>query len=170
MYFGASMAKIKTATFDTGPVMHLYEIQQISVLNIITHKIVPNEVIRELSRQKIPTINVKEIPLNAKSKDFAKLLIKRYQLDLGEAQAIALTIQEKTDCFFTDDLDARTVAHSFSIQVHGTLGLITRALREHVITKDEAKRAIQDLHKQSTLFLTSDLVTWALQEIESYKR
>lgn len=162
------MAKIESATFDTGPWMHLFETQQLAATNITNKKIAPPEVITELADHKIPTIGLKETNLNANSKDLAKLITERYELHLGKAQAIALTIQEKTRCLFTDDLDARTIAKTLSLNVHGTLAVITRALREKILTKKEAKEAIQNLHTQSTLFLTSDLVSWALKEIDNY--
>jgi len=163
------MAKIDKAVFDTGPLLHLPAINYAKVLSVVKKRFIPPEVVSEL-RHYGKTAHATEIVLSDRGKDLAKIMIERYSLDIGEAQAVALAVQEKVQLLFTDDLDARTVAKSFGLEVHGTLGLVTRALRERIITKGEAKSCVISLHKKSSLFLTRDLVLWALKEIDQWKQ
>ena len=99
-----------------------------------------------------------------------KIFANGYLLDLGEAQAIALCIQEKANYFLTDDLEARRVAKRFKLEVHGTIGIILRTFRKKILTKKEAVEKIRELQTKSSLFITSNLIERALSEIENFKQ
>ena len=91
-------------------------------------------------------------------------------MDLGEAEAIALTHQEKADYFLTDDLDARNVAITHSIKTRGTIGIISRAFREKIISKETAISKVRELQNKSSLFITQDLINEILGAINNFKR
>lgn len=156
------------AVCDTGPIMHLSEIESLKTLEIFSQMIVPEEVMNELRRNKI-IVKLEMVRLNSQGKDNAYLFANEYFLDLGEAQAIALCIQEKADYFLTDDLEAREVAKKFKLEVHGTIGIILRAFREKILTKKEAAEKIRQLQTKSSLFITSNLIEKVLLEIEGFK-
>ena len=84
------------------------------------------------------------ILLDSSSKDFLNMLIQKYSLDFGEAEAIALNLQEKSEYFLTDDLDARRIANEFQIEVHGTIGIILKAFKEKIISKKHLLRPFQE--------------------------
>ena len=107
--------------------------------------------------------------LKPKNKDISMLLAEKHNINLAESSSISLAIQEKADVFITDDLDARTIAKNLNIEVHGTIGVIVRAFREGIISKDTAIGKIKELYEKSSLFITKDLVNWAIKEIISYK-
>ena len=154
---------------NTGPIIHLTEIGLMRVFDIFKQIIIPEEVRNELRRNKIQIpSDVKVINLENEWKDLVKVLTNQHDLDLGEAQAIALALQEKTDYFFTDDLEAREVSRGYHVKVHGTVGLILRAFREKVIDKKEAVEKIKELQSKSSLFITKDLIEEAVKAIEDF--
>ncbi len=157
------------AVCDTGPIMHLSEIELSRALDIFSRIIIPAEVLNELRRNKIPAGRAEVVKLNSQGKDNSYLFANEYFLDLGEAQAIALCVQEKADYFLTDDLEAREVAKRFKLEVHGTIGIILRAFREKILTKKEAVEKIRELQTKSSLFITSNLIEKILLEIENFK-
>src|SRR3990167_9131277 len=121
---------------NTGPILHLAEIGLLKALNIFSRISIPMGVDNELRKNKI-TIpkKIRILKLNAKSKDIVKILANQYNLDMGEAEAIALALQEKTDYFITDDLDAREVAKNYRLEVHGTIGIMLRAYKNKIVDK-----------------------------------
>lgn len=156
---------------NTGPIIHLSEIFLTAALGIFNLVLIPEEVARELARNKI--IIPKKVvvrPLNAQGKDNTMILMNEHNLDLGEAQAIALALQEKTDYFLTDDLDAREVGRIFNLEVHGTVGIILRAFREKILTKETALEKVRELQTKSSLFITSDLIEYIAKEINYFKK
>jgi len=167
------MAKIKQACVDAGPFIHLDEIKSIGLLGLFVEIVTSKEVISEhsdLSRILSQVSHVRIKDLSPQSRDFAKYLCERYELDLGEATVMGLCKQEYIRLFFTDDLDARTVAQILGFEPHGTLAIILRAFREGILSYEQVKERLQMLWQESSLFLTKDLLKWTLAEIESFKK
>lgn len=166
------MAKIGKGVFDSGPFIHLHEINQLKILGMIKEKYLSSEVENELKHYLVPLEKVKNVIIKIlllENKNLAKIICERYCLDLGEATSIALAKQEKINLFFTDDLEARETAKLFGLEAHGTLGIIMRALREKILTKETAIKSIEDISDNSSLFLTSDLVEWTVKEVKRFK-
>ena len=169
MYNGDCMERKSEAVFDTGPLIHLHEIQSISLVSLIKKPCTTQEVKEETVHymNHFPNkINI--IHLKKESRDFATYLMEKFVLGIGETTAIALAKQEKIALFFTDDLDARTVATHFGFKTHGTIGIILRALKNKLLTKKQAEEKIQAIGS-SSLFITKDLIAWTLKEIQDYK-
>ena len=165
------MEKTKSAVFDAGPFIHLTEIKQLNLTSQYPSILTTIEILEECQNirneiEKIHSISIK--PLLAASKDFAKYLIDQYDLHLGESTGIALCKQEHIPLFYTDDLDAREVAHALGFSPHGTLALLLRAYRKKILTRIQVEKAVYQLYTTSSLFLTKDLYQWTLQEIERY--
>lgn len=159
------------AVSNTGPIIHLSEIDFINALNIFSSIIIPNEVAAELRRNKISIPNKITIGLlTINSKKRAEILSNQYDLDLGESEAIALALQEKTDYFLTDDLSAKRVAIAYNIQTHGSLGIILRVFREKLINKDIAIEKIRELQNSSSLFITQIIINEAIKAIEELNK
>ena len=158
---------------DTGPLIHLSEIDLIKALDAFKEIYIPEEVNNELKRNRIDKNvfnNVKIANLGPKFKDVAEIMVNKFSLDLGEAQAIALSLQEKADYFLTDDLGARTVANAHNIEAHGTVGIILRAFREKIINKKLALEKINELYTSSSLFITRDLIDQIIKSINEFKK
>ena len=158
---------------DTGPLIHLSEIDLIKALDAFKEIYIPEEVNNELKRNRIDKNvfnNVKIANLGPKFKDVAEIMVNKFSLDLGEAQAIALSLQEKADYFLTDDLGARTVANAHNIEAHGTVGIILRAFREKIINKKLALEKINELYTSSSLFITRNLINQIIKSINEFKK
>ncbi|MBI2663782.1 hypothetical protein HYX10_00380 [Candidatus Woesearchaeota archaeon] len=163
---------VSRAVCNTGPLIHLAEVSLVNALLVVSEVFISDEVRIELYRNKvqIDLKNIKMQPLRREYKDAANIFVNKFSLDLGEAQSIALCLQEKPDYFLTDDLDARTVAAAHSIEVHGTIGIVLRAFRQKIIGKEAAVKKIRELHSVSSLFITKDLVEQAVRAINEYKK
>ncbi len=157
------------AVSDTGPILHLSEINLIKILDIFSNVIIPDEVFGELNKSRISVPRkIKIISLKSEFKDIAKVLVNQRDLDFGESCAIALVMQEKAEYFLSDDLDARNIAKDYNIEVHGSVGIVLRAFREKIISKKEAIDNIKNLHVKSSLFITTDLVKHIIEEINRF--
>lgn len=159
------------AISNTGPILHLCEINYLKALRIVKNVFVPPEVWRELKRSKIggkleKTKFIKTAELGKRGKDLASLLVRKYALDLGEAEAIALAKESNIDLFFTDDLDARDVAKRMELKPHGSVGILLRAHREGILAQKETIDALHKLHSDSSLYITSDLVNLAVEAVK----
>ncbi len=164
MFNGDYMEKIKQAVFDTGPFIHLQEIQQLNLLNSFESIFTTPEIMEEWNNPfKLANVSIKE--LTAPGKDFTKYLIEKYNLHLGEATGISLCRQEKIHLFFTDDLEARETAISLGLGSHGTLAIVLRYLRKGLFTKQESIDLIEALYTKSSLFLTINLKDSIIAEI-----
>ncbi len=157
------------AVSDTGPILHLSEISLIGALNVFSKILVPDEVVKELAKNKIK-INKKAYIklLKGEWKDLVKILTNQNDLDLVEACAISLALQEKVNCFLTDDLEARATAKEYNLEVHGTIGIILRAFRNKIIHKNEAIEKVTELKTKSSLFITQDLVNEVIHSINEF--
>jgi predicted nucleic acid-binding protein len=159
------VARTRSAVIDTGPILHLGQVDGVKALEAIRKVLVPEEVVRELQRKVALPPNCSVTALSGKSKDLAKILGDRYGVGPGESAAIALARQEGLRLLLTDDLEAREVAKEVGLEPHGSLALVARAYREGILTRSQAFDCIGRLHSQSSLYLTSDLVAWANAQI-----
>ena len=159
------------AVSNTGPILHLYEINLLKVLDLFLHILIPYEVENELRKNKIifPS-KVKVAALKNEFKDKAKIFVNQHDLDFGEAEAITLALQERADYFLTDDLDARQVAKDYHLNVHGTIGIILRSYRESIISKELAIEKVRELKTKSSLFITQDLIDEVIKTIQDFSR
>lgn len=158
------------AVSNTGPLIHLTEINLIESLDVFERVYIAGEVKNELLRNKINMPKrIRLINLKPQFKDVAEIFVNKFSIDLGESQSIALALQEKVDYFLTDDLDARTVANVHNIEAHGTVGIILRAFREKIINKEIAIKKVNELYNISSLFITKDLINQINNTINEFK-
>ena len=67
--------------------------------------------------------------------DAVRVADLRKQLDVGEAEAVALAMELKADYLLVDELDGRAVARAMGIEVTGVIGVLGRAKRAGLVTK-----------------------------------
>lgn len=157
------------AISNTGPILHLTEIDLQKTLEIFPVIFIPTEVVNELRKNKISIPSkIKILKLNSESKDIVKILVNQGNLNFGEAEAIALALQEKADYFLTDDLDARQTAKNYNLETHGTIGIILKAFREKLIDKKTAIEKIKELKTKSSLFITQDLINEVIKSVDDF--
>ena len=153
--------KVK-AVCDSGPLIHLLEIGAIKALSVFSI-VVPPEVKNE----------VKKLPANVSvehdfDNDFAFFLQNQFDLGLAESQCIALSKTHKIQLFLTDDLDARTASKQLGLEPHGTIGILLKAYKNTVFTKTQAIELVKKIKTNSTLYITSDLIEFVVEEIKTH--
>ena len=100
---------------DTGPVLHLAEVGQIGLLSLPGTVAIPQAVVEELDFH-LPgwSLNKPEWsrvdPLDPSAADRALAWQASGMLHGGEAESLALALQNKPDWYLTDDAAARIFA------------------------------------------------------------
>lgn len=88
-------------------------------------------------------------------------MVQTLALDLGEQAALSLMQQHPDAIFLTDDAAARVAASTLGLQVHGTIGILLRAIRRNQKRPEEIVVLLEELHQRTTLYIRLSL----LQEI-----
>ncbi len=155
----------ETAVSNTGPIIHLLEINQIQLLNSFEQVFIPKKVLDEAGNIHLPIKNIKVIIPNENEVYETKKELSNFKLHEGELHSLYFACKLK-HLFLTDDLEAREAATFLNVKVHGTLGVIVLAYKKQLIDKEQAKKAIQQLYWHSSLFLTPFIVKEALRLLE----
>lgn len=69
--------------------------------------------------------------------------------------------------FLTDDAAARLAALTLGYRVHGTIGILLRAIRRKQRTKEEVIAILRNLPNQSTLHIRSQLLEQIIGRLEA---
>ena len=157
-----------SACSDTSPILHLHELSNSDLLGIFNKVYISDIVKSELLGHKVNP--GRKIMIKNANKDQTALLSKKYGLDLGEASILALCKALQVSIMLTDDLDAREAAKQLDIQPAGTVGIILRCYREKKINFNRAKKLLLELSSKSSLFITSGLIAYAINELEIYRK
>ncbi|MDF1534664.1 MAG: DUF3368 domain-containing protein [Methanosarcinaceae archaeon] len=90
-------------------------------------------------------------------------LLKR-ELHAGEAETIALAIEQQPDVVFLDKSEARRVANLYGLRITGIIGLLVRAKYEGKIVslRDE----LDKLRDEAGFWIDDDLYNRVLQSAE----
>ncbi len=159
------------AVSNSGPIIHLSEVNCFGALQI-ADVVIPSAVYHEVTRydktgsKELQNSHIPVIRLNEKEKSFAKRLCSVYEIDIGEAEAIALCLSGKYQLFFTDDSDARDVGELYDIEVHGTAGIVARARQSGLLSYEETRQIMHDLYEKSSLYLTERVYRIVMEMIE----
>src|SRR5436309_10159389 len=81
-----------------------------------------------------------------------------FLLDAGELEALKLMQQSPGAILLTDDAAARLVAERLGYEVHGTIGVVVRALRRRRRTKRQVLNLLRSIPRKSSLFIDSRLL------------
>ncbi|MBI5606008.1 MAG: hypothetical protein HY879_21960 [Deltaproteobacteria bacterium] len=68
--------------------------------------------------------------------------------------------------FFTDDAAARLAAQQLGHQVHGTIGILIRAIRQEALTPAAVIDRIKSIPGRSTLYIRSSLLKEIIDLLE----
>ena len=156
------------ACSDTGPIIHLHELDHLFLLKVFSKVLITHYIKEELLKHKIKILP-KNIEIKTVNKDQVALINQRYDLDIAESSVIFLSKSLKISIFLTDDLDAREAAIDLNLKPVGTVGIIARCFRDNIISKQAAIKLLTDVYNKSSLFVTSQLIKYTINEIEHFR-
>ncbi len=93
-------------------------------------------------------------------------MAEAFDLDAGEVSALGLMQHLAAELFLCDDAAARLVAESLGNGVHGTVGLVIRAMRCQQRTKPQVLEILRAIPSRSTLFIKPSLLAEICERIQ----
>ena len=129
---------------DTSSISNLFQIERIDLLKRLYNKItITPAVQRELyaleAQKEIDLL--KWIKVVA-PKDQARVMKLLEELDLGEAESIALAIEHNAQYLIIDEYRGRAIAEQYGVKIVGVLGILIQAKQKGLIdsVKDEVSK------------------------------
>ncbi|PSR18055.1 DUF3368 domain-containing protein [filamentous cyanobacterium CCP3] len=153
-----------TVVSDTSPITNLAAIGQLDLLhrlygNIVIPKAVYTEMVAAgkpvpgaIEVQTLPWIQVQNI---SDTQRVFELQVNQNNIDLGEAEAIALALELNAELLLMDERRGRALAQICSLNVTGLLGVLLQAKRKGLISF--IKPVIDELIKKADFRLSDDL-------------
>ena len=164
------MAEIKRLVIsDAGPIIHLDELDCLNLLNF-PEVLIPESVFQEINNiriiqfSKFPNFKIvsdPEIPTEILES------YKIYDLHKGEAMAISLVLESKDAILLTDDSAARLFAVNLKMSVHGTIGILLRAVRMKLFTPQAMIEILSNIRTKSTLHISQKLIDESIAAIQN---
>lgn len=157
---------------DAGPVIHLDQLNSLDLLEDLGQIIIPEEVWHEVlrHRSKIETQQphfIKHTKILKPQNDYLPSFIQIFNLDSGEQQALQIINELKASLFLTDDAAARLAALQLGLEVHGTIGILVRAIRRKLRTPEEVISLLKSIPTHSTLYIQRTLLEKVINTIEA---
>jgi predicted nucleic acid-binding protein len=167
----ASDAAARVVVCDAGPLIHLDELERINLLDDFADVLVPTAVWNEVIRHRPSALTVTGVPLRRVSAGSTlaadlDVLARTFPLHEGEREALQVAQELHVDLLLTDDTAARLAAQTLGISVHGTIGILFRAVRRRRMTGTELAALLRSLPDLSTLHLKRDLLLEFIQRAE----
>lgn len=155
---------------DTSPINNLAAINQLSLLQqLYGNVVIPEAVYRELTDPDFPVAGATEVQTfdwiqtrQVSDRTIVKAL--RNELDLGEAEAIALALEIKADRVLIDERRGRIVADRLKLQYTGVLGVLIEAKGQGLILA--VKPLLDDLRNQAGFWIAEPLYQRVLQFVD----
>lgn len=174
MSSGVSTVKSKselTVICDAGPIIHLDELDCLDLLSDFAQVILPERVRQEIERYRQSALGKSRISFTITGRrthfDRGLLTMSRtFMLDAGETEALALMKENLNAIFLTDDASARLVAKQMGFEVHGTIGILVRAIRRRYRKPEEVLRVLSELPQKSTLYIKHSLLEEIILKIK----
>jgi len=163
---------VQIVVCDAGPIIHLDELACLDLLENFSKIIIPTTVWQEIEKhrpQAIPYCERFAQKTNHKDKLTAELnsIVKLFSLHAGEIQALNIAQDYKADLILTDDTAARLAAGSIKIDVHGTLGILLRAIRLQQKTPLEVVTILKSIPEISSLHIKRSLLQNIIDQVEA---
>ncbi len=166
------MEKTKTtiAICDAGPLIHLDEL---GCLHLLTdfRVWVPEAVWKEVQYHRpnaLDRAGASYERLTALESITPALLAlsSTLALDAGEIEALALMTKAPGALFLTDDAAARLAAEQFGYRVHGSIGILLRAIRRNQLTPREVLALLEAIPQRSSLFINPSLLREIIARVQ----
>ena len=153
---------------NTSPIINLAWIGQLEILHELYGKIyIPKAVWHEIVVQGTGQPGAKEVSnanwVNTCAVDNKLLVLALHQeLDAGEAEAIALAIEQKAGLLLMDERLGRETARYFGLNFTGVIGLLIEAKQKGLICS--IKEYMDSLRKMAGFHISQPLYLKVLQD------
>lgn len=173
MPIGGYMAEVERAALvvcDAGPHIHLDQLGCLSLLGDFALVQVPVAVWLEVEHHR-PTALRRRSPKLQRVSDLPQAtpelaqLGRMFLLDAGELEALRLMLTSPEATLLTDDAAARLVAPRLEYEVHGTIGVIVRALRRGQRTKKQVLNLLRAVPHRSSLLVQVKLLDFVMDQV-----
>lgn len=157
---------------DAGPLIHLDELGCLDLLASFRLVLVPEAVWAEVMRHRPgalrrDTVRLEKIAMHGAISPELAALSRALLLHTGEKAALQVA-QTRPGCWLlSDDTAARLAARSLSLDAHGTIGILLRAIRRKERTKAEVVGVLRAIPRVSTLHLKSSLLEDVIRQVEA---
>ncbi len=163
---GVSTGMIRSAlkvVCDSGPVIHLDELNCLYLLEDFQEVLIPDAVYKEIKRHCPLSLNKLNVPFifspgNIPDNTRLLTLCRIFSLDAGETEALTLMEKNPQGIFLTDDASARMAAEQMGFRVHGTIGILVRAIRRAQMEAKEVLDVLKEIPTKSTLHIKRSLL------------
>lgn len=162
------------AVVDTGPLIHLHEIDQLEIIIAVFSSLhLPEYVEREIRNEPIlrfihlHTDLIKVHPISEPELFPTKDVFSAFQLHLADLVVLTLLTKIVDTIAVTDDLALRKAIESSGRTAVGTIGILFRAYKQGVTDKSQLIKMIDLIFNDSTLYLNSAFRTRVLGIVES---
>jgi predicted nucleic acid-binding protein len=157
---------------DAGPLIHLDQLGCLNLLRDFAEVQVPDAVWKEVQRHRPSALRRRTLKLSRVTTLPAATpelidLTQAFPLDEGELEALRLMQANLGAISLTDDAAARLVAQRLEYEVHGTIGVVLRALRRQQRTKRQILNLLRALPRRSTLFIEPGLLNWVIEQVKN---
>jgi predicted nucleic acid-binding protein len=159
---------------DAGPLIHLDELDSLDLLADFPLILVPDPVWEEVQRHRPQALSgdrcrLEHETVGSLADPELEALFSAFALDAGEKGALACLRSHPGAILLTDDAAARLAAKTLGFQVHGSIGILLRAMRRGQRTRPEVLTLLRELSQRSTLHIRPSLLHEIIAEVESSK-
>jgi predicted nucleic acid-binding protein len=163
---------VDIAVADAGPLIHLSEIDCLSLLTIFKALHIPNAVWSEtvghnrVAKDDILSLNIVQQHSLSQSEiiQFAQENSLE-ELQDGELECLYLCQHIGIPILLTDDMAVREESYRLNLTPIGSLGIVVKAYRLGHIPLSKAKQHIASLYDISSLFVTRAIVEIAIEQL-----
>lgn len=158
------------AVADTGPLIHLAEIDCLHLLALFAPLHIPVGVWLEAERPATIRQNVTFATQHVLQQEEVTAFTAKYGLDRlqpAERESLLLCSKLSVSLLLTDDLAVRKAAKVLGLTPVGSLGIIAKARQMGRISIDAAEQHLRGLYAVSSLFVTPTIVDLAIERLRA---
>jgi predicted nucleic acid-binding protein len=153
---------VRDIVCDTGPLIHLDELGCLDLLADFKNVVLFGSVVEEIENHRPIALTAKLpfkiLPAQNFSEERLAAMCRIFSLDRGETQSLIIMESRPDAIFLTDDASARMVAERMGFMVHGTIGILVRAIRRKQKRPGEILSILSSIPSRSTLFIKTALL------------
>ena len=155
---------------DAGPLIHLDELGCLDLISDFRAVLVPEQVWREVEHHRPsalshPQVRLEHMPVDILTNASFMAMTRLLALAAGEQAALSLMRDHPNAIMLSDDGAARWAANRLGYRVHGTIGILLRAVRRGQRAAGEVLHHLRAIPTSSTLHLRPSLLADIIEQV-----